>query len=60
MIWFNYFQFFSYLKFTLDKYVESDYSVVYLHYGLNSQNKPSFGWLREVYREFDRKYVFCN
>nr|XP_002121397.1 rho GTPase-activating protein 1-like isoform X1 [Ciona intestinalis] len=45
-----------YLKFSLDKYVESDYSVVYLHYGLNSSNKPSFSWLREAYKEFDRKY----
>ncbi|XP_078271223.1 rho GTPase-activating protein 1 isoform X2 [Rhinoraja longicauda] len=46
----------QYLKTTLDKYVESDYSVVYFHYGLNGQNKPSFGWLLEAYREFDRKY----
>ncbi|XP_067849767.1 rho GTPase-activating protein 1 isoform X2 [Heptranchias perlo] len=46
----------QYLKHTLDKYVESDYSVVYFHYGLTSQNKPSFNWLREAYREFDRKY----
>ncbi|XP_007903020.2 rho GTPase-activating protein 1 [Callorhinchus milii] len=46
----------QYLKYTLDKYVESDYSVVYLHYGLNSENKPSFTWLRDAYREFDRKY----
>lgn len=46
----------QYLKYTLDKYVESDYSVVYLHYGLTSENKPSFTWLRDAYREFDRKY----
>ncbi|XP_059831447.1 rho GTPase-activating protein 1 [Hypanus sabinus] len=46
----------QYLKHTLDKYVESDYSVVYFHYGLTSQNKPSFTWLLEAYREFDRKY----
>ncbi|XP_051885610.1 rho GTPase-activating protein 1 [Pristis pectinata] len=46
----------QYLKHTLDKYVESDYSVVYFHYGLTSQNKPSFSWLLEAYREFDRKY----
>lgn len=44
-----------YLKVTLDKYVESDYSVVYFHYGLTGQNKPSFGWLLDAYREFDRK-----
>ncbi|XP_069752128.1 rho GTPase-activating protein 1 isoform X2 [Narcine bancroftii] len=46
----------QYLKHTLDKYVESDYSVVYFHYGLTSQNKPSFTWLIEAYKEFDRKY----
>lgn len=46
----------QYLKVTLDKYVESDYSVVYFHYGLTGQNKPSFGWLLDAYREFDRKY----
>ncbi|XP_041053901.1 rho GTPase-activating protein 1 [Carcharodon carcharias] len=49
-------QLLKYLKHTLDKYVESDYSVVYFHYGLNSQNKPSFAWLLEAYKEFDRKY----
>lgn len=31
----------GYLKYTLDPYVESDYTIVYFHYGLNSQNKPS-------------------
>ncbi|XP_070533334.1 rho GTPase-activating protein 8-like isoform X2 [Ptychodera flava] len=45
-----------YLKFTLDKYVENDYTLIYFHYGLNRSNKPSFGWLRQAYREFDRKY----
>ncbi|XP_030620919.1 rho GTPase-activating protein 1 [Chanos chanos] len=45
-----------YLKQTLDKYVESDYTVIYFHHGLTSENKPSFGWLRDAYREFDRKY----
>lgn len=46
-----------YLKYTLDQYVESDYTVVYFHYGLSSQNKPSLGWLQSAYKEFDRKYV---
>ncbi|XP_074644826.1 rho GTPase-activating protein 8-like isoform X2 [Tubulanus polymorphus] len=46
----------KYLKHTLDQYVENDYTLVYFHFGLNSKNKPSFGWLREAYREFDRKY----
>ncbi|KAM4617685.1 rho GTPase-activating protein 1 isoform 1-T2 [Discoglossus pictus] len=46
----------EYLKHTLDQYVESDYTLVYLHHGLTSENKPSLGWLRDAYREFDRKY----
>ncbi|XP_023938660.1 rho GTPase-activating protein 8 [Bicyclus anynana] len=45
-----------YLTFTLDKYVEQDYSVVYLHYGLTSKNKPSLSWLWKAYKAFDRKY----
>jgi len=49
-------RFLTYLKVTLDGYVESDYSLVYFHHGLNSSNKPSFTWLLEAYREFDRKY----
>lgn len=46
-----------YLKYTLDQYVESDYTIVYFHYGLNSRNKPSLRWLQTTYKEFDRKYV---
>ncbi|KAJ7987941.1 hypothetical protein DPEC_G00318460 [Dallia pectoralis] len=46
----------EYLKYTLDQYVESDYTVVYFHHGLRSSNKPSLRWLRDAYREFDRKY----
>uniref|UniRef100_A0A2K5PBR7 Rho GTPase activating protein 1 n=1 Tax=Cebus imitator TaxID=2715852 RepID=A0A2K5PBR7_CEBIM len=45
-----------YLKHTLDQYVESDYTLLYLHHGLTSDNKPSLSWLRDAYREFDRKY----
>lgn len=44
----------KYLKHTLDQYVENDYTLVYFHFGLNSRNKPSFGWLRQAYNEFDR------
>ncbi|XP_028981120.1 rho GTPase-activating protein 8 isoform X2 [Esox lucius] len=46
----------EYLKYTLDQYVESDYTLVYFHHGLRSSNKPSLRWLRDAYREFDRKY----
>lgn len=44
-----------YIKYTLDKYVESDYTLVYFHYGLSSVNKPSYGWLYQFYKELDRK-----
>ncbi|XP_004438029.1 PREDICTED: rho GTPase-activating protein 8 [Ceratotherium simum simum] len=46
----------EYLKYMLDQYVESAYTIVYFHYGLNSRNKPSLGWLQSTYKEFDRKY----
>ncbi|XP_023647289.2 rho GTPase-activating protein 8 isoform X4 [Paramormyrops kingsleyae] len=46
----------EYLKYTLDQYVESDYTIVYFHYGLRSTNKPSLRWLSNAYKEFDRKY----
>ncbi|XP_058430171.1 rho GTPase-activating protein 8 isoform X2 [Marmota monax] len=46
----------EYLKFTLDQYVENDYSLVYFHHGLHGGNKPSLGWLQSAYKEFDRKY----
>ncbi|CAD5117130.1 DgyrCDS5938 [Dimorphilus gyrociliatus] len=46
----------SFLKKTLDQYVENDYSIVYFHFGFNRENKPSFAWLRQAYKEFDRRY----
>jgi len=49
-------RFLRYLMYTLDQFVEEDYSVVYFHHGLNSQNKPSFRWLLQAYKAFDRKY----
>ncbi|KAL5244891.1 hypothetical protein ACI65C_012301 [Semiaphis heraclei] len=45
-----------YLMYTLDKFVEQDYSLVYFHYGLTSKNKPTLSWLWQAYRAFDRKY----
>ncbi|XP_026332988.1 rho GTPase-activating protein 1 isoform X1 [Hyposmocoma kahamanoa] len=45
-----------YLIFTLDKYVEQDYSLVYFHHGLSSKNKPAITWLWKAYKAFDRKY----
>ncbi|KJE97057.1 rho GTPase-activating protein 8 [Capsaspora owczarzaki ATCC 30864] len=46
----------QYIIVALDKVVESDYVIVYLHAGLNSDNRPGIGWVREVYKVFDRKY----
>ncbi|XP_065054995.1 rho GTPase-activating protein 1-like isoform X2 [Rhopilema esculentum] len=46
----------EFAKATLDHYVINDYTLVYFHYGLNSQNKPSFSWLLQVYKELDRTY----
>ncbi|MGH0148604.1 UNVERIFIED_CONTAM: hypothetical protein FKN15_048334 [Acipenser sinensis] len=48
----------GYLKHTLDQYVESDYTLIYFHHGLTSENKPSLTWLRGAYREFDRNFKF--
>uniref|UniRef100_A0A8D2LU71 Rho-GAP domain-containing protein n=1 Tax=Varanus komodoensis TaxID=61221 RepID=A0A8D2LU71_VARKO len=50
----------EYLKYTLDQYVENDYTIVYFHYGLNSQNKLSLRWLQSIYKEFDRKYFLVK
>ncbi|XP_003388212.1 PREDICTED: rho GTPase-activating protein 1-like isoform X2 [Amphimedon queenslandica] len=47
---------FAYLKYTLDQYVENDYTLVYFHHGLSSTNKPTFSWLYQIYKELDRKY----
>ena len=46
---------FRYIQYTLDKYVENDYSVVYFHHGLNSKNRPSISWLVQIYHALDRK-----
>lgn len=37
--------------------MESDYTIIYFHYGLSGRNKPSLQWLQAAYKEFDRKYV---
>jgi len=53
---FNWMRFLRYLLHTLDQFVESDYTLVYFHCGLNSQNKPPVRWLWTAFRAFDRKY----
>ena len=36
--------------FTLDQYVDMDYSLVYFHHGLTSNNKPPLSWLWGLYK----------
>jgi hypothetical protein len=40
----------------LDQYVESEYTLVYFHHGLQKSSQPSFQWLVKVYKMLDRKY----
>jgi len=44
-----------YLIKLLDPIVENEYTVVYFHSLIQSENKPPFGWLRQVYDIFNRK-----
>eukprot|EP00096_Caligus_rogercresseyi_P005523 TRINITY_DN2117_c0_g1_i2.p1 TRINITY_DN2117_c0_g1~~TRINITY_DN2117_c0_g1_i2.p1 ORF type:complete len:496 (+),score=140.44 TRINITY_DN2117_c0_g1_i2:190-1677(+) len=53
---FDHQRFLRYLMYTLDQYVDIDYSLVYFHYGLTSKNKPPLRWLWEVYKALDRRY----
>jgi len=41
---------------TLDPIVNQDYNVIYFHGNVTAQNKPPFGWLKECYGIFNRKY----
>uniref|UniRef100_A0A915Q3J3 Rho-GAP domain-containing protein n=1 Tax=Setaria digitata TaxID=48799 RepID=A0A915Q3J3_9BILA len=45
-----------FLQSTLDKVVELDYTIIYFHYGLRSNNKPPLKWLLQAYTVLDRKY----
>ncbi|KAL5475627.1 hypothetical protein EMCRGX_G025469 [Ephydatia muelleri] len=40
----------------LDKYAESDYTLVYFHYGLTSKNKPGYNLFIQMYSHLDKKY----
>uniref|UniRef100_A0A0N5AG04 Rho GTPase-activating protein 1 n=1 Tax=Syphacia muris TaxID=451379 RepID=A0A0N5AG04_9BILA len=53
---FDHQKFLRYLQFTLDKVVELDYTIIYCHYGLRSNNKPPLKWLFQAYSILDRKY----
>jgi hypothetical protein len=47
---------FLYIIKTLDKIVESDYIVVYMHANMDKKSKPEFSWLEQVYNQIDTKY----
>lgn len=41
---------------TLDKFVEQDYSIVYLHAGMERECRPPFSWFWNTYKIVDRKF----
>ncbi|CAK5075159.1 unnamed protein product [Meloidogyne enterolobii] len=53
---FDHLKFLRFVQFTLDKIVDQDYTVIYFHYGLRSNNKPPYKWLFNVYQLLDRRY----
>ncbi|TMS32143.1 hypothetical protein L596_000026 [Steinernema carpocapsae] len=53
---FDHQKFLRFLRFTLDKVVDLDYTIVYFHYGLRSNNKPPLKWLIQAYQMLDRRY----
>ncbi|VDN18824.1 unnamed protein product [Gongylonema pulchrum] len=57
---FNHAKFLRFLQFTLDKVVELDYTIVYFHYGLRSNNKPPLKWLLQAYTILDRNILSHN
>ncbi|KAL3116153.1 hypothetical protein niasHT_004558 [Heterodera trifolii] len=53
---FDHYKFLRFIQFTLDKIVDSDYTIIYFHYGLRSNNKPPLKWLIQAYQLLDRRY----
>uniref|UniRef100_A0A914I5Q7 Rho-GAP domain-containing protein n=1 Tax=Globodera rostochiensis TaxID=31243 RepID=A0A914I5Q7_GLORO len=53
---FDHYKFLRFIQFTLDKIVDCDYTIIYFHYGLRSNNKPSLKWLIQAYQLLDRRY----
>ena len=39
----------------LDQYVESEYTLIYLHYGLKNSSQPSLSYIAKLYKMLDRK-----
>lgn len=53
---FDHYKFLRYFQAVLDKIVDLDYTIIYFHYGLRSNNKPSLKWLIRAYQLLDRRY----
>jgi len=49
-------RFLRYIVYTLDQYVDMDYSLVYFHHGLVSKNKLPLSWMWGLYKVLDRRY----
>jgi len=49
-------RFLRYIVYTLDQYVDCDYSLVYFHHGLVSKNKLPLSWMWGLYKVLDRRY----
>ena len=45
-----------FMKNRMNTMVESDYTIVYLHYGISKENKPKLSWLKKMHSSFDRRY----
>lgn len=52
----NHDRFLRYIVYTLDQYVDMDYSLVYFHHGLVSKNKLPLSWMWGLYKVLDRRY----
>lgn len=52
---FDHDKFLRFVKYTLDKIVDQDYTIIYFHYGLRSNNKPPLKWLIRAYQLLDRR-----
>lgn len=53
---FDHLKFLRFLQRTLDKLVDQDYTIIYFHYGLRSNNKPPLKWLVKAYQLLDHRY----
>jgi len=47
---------FLYIIKIMDKLVDNDYVVVYLHSFMENKSKPEFSWLEQIYSQIDIRY----